>query len=602
MYEPPRATKRSKSRKVITRVFLLLFFTAAVAGSMGYMEGQGVVVSGKENLATANVTVTPTPTNVPKPAPKPPMAENQKNNPCEANSKEEICRSKCATTYITEKNEKETCSPYLSDNPISAKLQALYKCLITVDSAAKKLNIQDVANQFCTIKKFSKNGEPLTAAETGTHNLKIPRKCKTQFTDIISSVKADYKKTKKTTATLSEGKKCAYKGASNCIQYPGESKYTCWPKNAVAGKALDIEKFTQQLKAYCAKHPQSPTCKSGGGGGNYTGPSSSNIGSGSGGNSASSKGFLDMFGKSLLMSQMTGAQNKNNNSSGSGSSGNSCDSYYYRLTHRADCEGPREPTCLLLLNKTSVKKGEALQVKWKTEYAKSISLTAGTSTEATLDLTAQEGETTIYPQASGTITLKASSEDESSEDEIKCSKVATITVSGVAGDEGEFAPRLSCIPGNIESGSNTRSAVTWSCATGDPSSSLGVNIDTNGELAGSVDVYPTKSTKYQVGCYKDGALIGRNSCVVLVEEPIFDIIVYPTTATVGEKVRVSWGSLGMSSCRVRGPGNFLYERPNGVVATVPFQDSSDDEAIYTITCASKYGGTSTRDIVVDLDN
>ncbi len=597
MYEPPRATKRSKSRKVITRVFLLLLFTAAVASSMGYMEGQGVVVSGKENLATVNVTVTSTKDNtVPTPTRKPSMTENQKNNPCEANSKEEICRSKCATTYITDKNEKKTCSPYLLDNPINAKLQALGKCLVTVDSAAKKLNIQDVANQFCTIKKFSKSGEPLTAAETGTHNLKIPTKCKAQFTELVSSVKTEYKKATKMTATPLDGKKCVYKGASNCIQYPGESKYTCWPKNAVAGKALDIEKFTQQLKAYCAKHPQSPTCKSGGGGGNYTGPGGSNIGSGSGSNSASGKAFLDMFSKSLLMSQMTGAQNKNNNS---GSSRSSCDSYYYRLTHRSECEGPREPTCLLLLNKTSIKKGEALQVKWETEHAKNVSLTAGTSTEMTMDFTAQEGEVTVYPQASGTITLEAMGTDGGADN--TCSKVATITVSGVAGDDGEFAPRLSCIPSNVEDNSNTRSSITWSCSVGDPDSSLGINLDTGSELTGSVDVYPTQSTKYQVGCYKDGALIGRNSCVVLVEEPIFDIIVYPTVATVGEKVRVSWGSLAMSSCRVSGPGNFIYDQLNGVVTTVPFDNSSaDSEAIYTITCASKYGGTSTRDIVVDF--
>jgi hypothetical protein len=213
---------------------------------------------------------------------------------------------------------------------------------------------------------------------------------------------------------------------------------------------------------------------------------------------------------------------------------------------------------------------------------------------------AKNGEKTVTPDETTTYTLTATGKGK----KIKTCGT-TITVEGAAGETpaGVSSPKLSCQPNTIQKG--TKGNIQWQC-TAAANSSNGEGFDTNGKVAGKATVEPAYNTEYTVVCLdKNDKDLGRGSCPITVGESKYDIIVYPTTAKRGDRVRVSWASLFMKSCRVQGPRGFDYNRAQGVVLTEPFtldQDSVPNRniraAVYTIECESQFGGRVSRDVAV----
>lgn len=270
-------------------------------------------------------------------------------------------------------------------------------------------------------------------------------------------------------------------------------------------------------------------------------------------------------------------------------------------TRDSDSEAPA-PQCTFIASKDTIQAGETVTLRWRTANAESVRITnlGGNVTDT-------NGQRSVTPDETTTYELTAVGRD--GDGTTSCD--VTVTVEGEGGGDDPppqrgIPPQLSCSPPLIERDGG-EATIQWACPTR-ATESVGEGFDTGGAVADRARVAPEFNTRYGVSCVDDaGEEIGSAQCVVRVGEPVFDIIAEPDTAGRGERVRISWGSLFMRSCRVQGPRGFDYERTEGVVLTEPFTTDTQTvpnrnitAAIYTISCESVFGDRTTRDVTVQF--
>ncbi len=497
--------------------------------------------------------------------------EEKEVQDCSGTKKDsDMCKDKCITSYVFVKKKGE--KPTVVGCPAYDKKDDLYKRtaigyqLGWIFELLKRCGMETpkekIHKKVCIDEKY----DDLVAEATKIS--KSDPKCSIDWIEIRLNFIKTLKAINKTSATKKEAERCAFKGSVDCTQKePGSDSFKCKPKPKPRSKSNTNTNTNTNTPPPSFSPP----------------PSSGNS-----------------FGNRLLQSMMQSMmQSMTQSMMQPMTQPMTQPSTNKNINNGSNTQQPSiTPTCLLVLNKTTTKSGDAVYMKWQTQYATGgVEFT--TTTGANVNYSASSGGVNIYPKSTGNITITAKGTGSNN----TCSKTVNIAVydNGTVITDDEYSPLVSCIPSVIEEGSGDESIVTWSCSAGSPVSSTGSNIYTDGSLTGTAYVYPTTSTEYGVSCLNSsGEVIGSNSCTVLVEDPMFDIIVWPETAGVGDKVRITWGSLGMGTCRVTGPNNFLYDQQNGVVTTIPFTDESDTEAIYTIQCASVFGGVSTSDIAVDF--
>lgn len=263
---------------------------------------------------------------------------------------------------------------------------------------------------------------------------------------------------------------------------------------------------------------------------------------------------------------------------------------------RTVCVKPVKPQCVIAASKEEINAGETVTIRWRTANAEKVAISdIG-------DSVPKNSQKSVRPSKTTTYTLTATGRGDTKE---TCDVTVTVDGESNSDSSGAAPPKLSCTPGTILKGKSAK--VKWAC-TSRADTSEGMGIDTDGKLGGEVTVTPEHNTQYTVKCLEDGQEIGKNICSVTVGEPTYDILVHPTTAKRGDRVRVSWASLFMKSCRVQGPRGFDYTRNQGVVITEPF--STDEErvpnrtiraAIYSIECESEFGGRVSKDVTVEFE-
>ncbi len=240
------------------------------------------------------------------------------------------------------------------------------------------------------------------------------------------------------------------------------------------------------------------------------------------------------------------------------------------------------PSCVLSLDKSSVKSGEKIKITWKSSNAQSATLSSSSAETLSGEL---NGELVLYPDESQTYTLTVTSKTGHSK---TCSRSVTVTDNPV---------KLSCSPDVISKGSSLQ--VDWSCPAGFSlkDSNFGAN-EGSGSIAKTLD----SSQELTVSCAKGDKTLSA-SCFVQVANPELEIIAYPLQVKRGEKARVSWAAVQMKSCRVMGPRGFDYTRNFAVALTTPFPTDDriySDAAIYTLKCQDKWGKTYSKDVTIRL--
>jgi len=384
---------------------------------------------------------------------------------------------------------------------------------------------------------------------------------------------------KKTTASASDAEKCEYKGSVVCYKTGNNILNVINSALSNNGTSKVSEKWECIPKKDAGKkRPSSNT-------GNNTGSRT--------GNNTSSGSLLDSLRNSLLSALSQPYYNP------APTNPVKCGANQTTSTNifgRAECKNKTEtkPQCIIAASKEEIKAGERVTIKWKTKGAEKVSITdIGSSVPKSEEKIVRPTETTTYK-------LTATGKGRNN---TKTCEVKVVVDGEIDGAIGASPPNLSCSPNTIQK--DRSSEIKWACPSS-ADSSEGFGIDTGGRISGDVTVSPGYNTQYSVACLdKDKKVIGKNSCSVSVGEPKYDMLVYPSSASRGDRVRVSWASLFMKSCRVTGPRGFAYNKTQGVVLTEPFSEivvgvpsRNLTAAVYTIECESVFGSTVSRDVTV----
>ncbi len=501
---------------------------------------------------------------------------------CKEGSTDPQCLDKCSTSYTIQQNNKQfkrkSCFWSGAKDPVRLAVERVVKfCQVnSVEQVWKDAGCRD------NPAKLTKSGQVKKSGKTNVTGLRYkPKKgyeyeCSLMKHKLVEEISKSLSKAK---TQKIKGKnnydECTFYGAVTCMQTEAnQDGFTCKPKKSSLGGGDTRTPPTTTPPPSTTPPPGSPD------------PFSQNFGYSLGKN----------FGQSFMgrMFQNLFGQGAGQGSSG-GSYGHKCDSYYYRIFHKEECTPPKDVICSLTLSSITVERGEPVVVRWDVEYSTEQSLTFDPSLGVDEEYTEQSGEVVIYPENSGYVVLEAVGKGE----ENTCSKRVNITVLNPSG-EGKFPPIVSCAPQFIKSGSPTEVNINWQCRGDSAKYTTSENFSTSGDIEGSSTKTVQDTTEFKVNCYDENDnWLGSNSCTVKAENPLFEIIAYPEEVGRDEKTRISWGSIGMTTCRVDGPNGFSYEAQNAVVITTPFTDENDEsEAIFTIQCASKYGGVYSKDLVV----
>lgn len=284
---------------------------------------------------------------------------------------------------------------------------------------------------------------------------------------------------------------------------------------------------------------------------------------------------------------------------------------YQNRTYYCVPANTAQPECIFNASKNNPAKGEKIKLTWQTiGTANGRVMLSDGSNEGRIEAS---GEQEVTITSARTYTLTAYNAQGASK---QCKVSITLGGTGEEGTAGAYPPKLSCAPSIIEKGKSA--TVTWECSNS-AKKSAGEGTTTGGATTGKKTVTPEGNTEYTVSCFSSTdaniddeeaeTFLGKRTCSVRVAEPEFDIVAYPESASRGERVRISWGSLFMKSCKVTGPRGFDYTRPNGVVVTEPFSESevtAPDRtiraAVYTIVCESIFGKRYSADVTVDFEN
>jgi len=403
--------------------------------------------------------------------------------------------------------------------------------------------------------------------------LLVPKACESELEAVI---KLRQPSSAKTSATAQEGALCVSKGPVVC--YPKDFArpslgYTCIYKQ-VSGLKIPAS-LSGSVSSSAGKCDQDgffarTQCQLGS---MFNGISNSGVGVAIG----------QALGKYIFQGENTSNSNQQ------------CPSGYTQTSEGTQTICTKKSTaataqCLLVASDYSIASGDRVTVRWRTANATDIDIDGiGNNVSANDEMVLQPTQSTTY-----SLVATGSGTDNAKTCEI------TVTV-----DDNAVNPVLSCLPDVISPGE--LSTVTWACpATAD--TSVGIGIDTEGALSGNIAVSPDHNSEYSVTCLNGTEVVGQNSCSISIANPVFDIIAQPTEVKRGERVRISWASLFMTSCRVQGPRGFDYTNKEGVVLTEPFSlseetlpDSQVRSAIYTIECDQQTGGVITKEVVVELD-
>ena len=525
----------------------------------------------------------------------------QNTNTC-ATGKEEACKNKCSTTYtsVATGGTPQVTDCYGKEQDKAEKaIEELAQCVAqntkdakTPDEITALFNEKkpELEKRICI---ENKKAEAIDSENTKEDTVLVPKKCETQLQAVLDIRKGEGAESN---ATSSDASQCAWKGAVVCFPDTQDNSKLVCKKKSEAGKdsaspiapgadttncVLSNRNNPQAIEA-CLRAANTTPVPPG-----TTGITGSPFG-GTSPQSPTSQAFSDT---------------------------QSCDEGYVRKTRsdgQVTCEKKNDdvkdtstttardtkPACLLIASKEKINNGETVTLRWRTANAESLTI-------SNLDDSSLNGQKSVTPTETTTYTLTATGKTAGSVQ--TCSTTISVDEErNTGGPVGSAPPRLSCSPGMIEKGESAQ--VKWQCPDS-ASSSKASSLSTSGKPADTVTVYPPYNTEYTISCLNDeGTELGKDSCAVTVGEPKYDIIVHPEVAGRGDRVRVSWASLFMKSCRVQGPRAFGYDRTQGVVITEPFSLDQDTvpnsnirAAIYSIECESDFGGVFSKDVTVRFE-
>ncbi len=240
-----------------------------------------------------------------------------------------------------------------------------------------------------------------------------------------------------------------------------------------------------------------------------------------------------------------------------------------------------DPSCVLAADKSSIKSGETVSLKWRSGKAKSAQLKKENKTLAS----GISGEYTDRPNESTTYTVYAIGQGGK---KATCSKTITVEESPVT---------LTCNPDIVQKGGSVQ--LQWACPASHDLKSNNFGADST---EGSLSVTLDESKVFELVCGKEDKELAK-TCTVQISDPEMDIIAYPLQLKRGEKARVTWASIDMDSCYVEGPRGFRYDRNYAVVLTIPFPQNDriyKDTAVYSLHCKDRWGKEYSKDITVRL--
>ena len=528
------------------------------------------------------------------------------------------CRNRCSTTYVSINStlpldiEMVDCYGTPGD-PMKPALELLAQCIGrsevtlrptgTTQDGSRVLSLNTVVlgepelrEALCMDRRavaFAEDNEYDVTVEAQAQNgerLIIPERCRDILEDIIALRDG---RDAQGSATRGEAQVCAWKGAVTCVASPTITQPTV--AGGPAGLPRIGESYTCVSKTAQTSTRGASRCGDGVGGFVCT------IGEGIRGitRGIGSNEFARALGQIVGSISFRGIFSSDNDEDrGRCAAGYVESREGGRIVCRADRsrnnDPARTPQCAITTNVSTAAAGESVVVRWRTLDAERVAI-SGVGNNLP-----QSGERAVTIDATTEFILTAHG---AQNNDATCSTLVLLDGSG--GPSGDNPPRLTCEAPIVKPGEE--SIVKWACiASAD--STTGENINTNGAISGEVAVNPTHNTEYSVTCLdENSATIGKNSCSVLVGEPLADITVHPKEATRGDRVRVAWGSLFMDSCRVRGPRGFDFNQAQGVVITEPFSTSKtvlpDNQiraAIYSIECRSVFDDTITKEVSVDF--
>ncbi|PCI30835.1 hypothetical protein COB52_00685 [Candidatus Kaiserbacteria bacterium] len=482
--------------------------------------------------------------------------------------------NRCSTTYVTNGGEVDCYNK--GDDEASRAIRALATCIAGNTKGVDPASLNAVTLYEKMVPQLNKGmcmGEEAKIVKTpsgqnavlSTKPLviypivtpPIPSACKKEYDVVIGIMgglngSTEARKTA-STATLDDIKTCAWKGAVVCFSSVGSKTLTCKKKADIA------------IKNITSAGPVTPP------------PSTQ---TGCSGNAAKkiqcyiqgvlkdpnkrksiAKGFLDGL-KNVFSKKKGGSSNI------------------------------PEPQCLIEASKSGIKEGESVSIRWKTANTTSVSI------EGITGDVSKTGLKVVSPTQTTTYKLIAIGGGDKRKE---CQTTVEVTKTN-EGPVGAYPPTLSCLPKLIKK--EEPAVIEWACPP-EADGSEGVGIDTNNELTGSVSISPENNSNYSVKCLLEGEEIGRNTCAVSVGNPLYDIISYPSSVKEGERVKITWASLFMTSCRVEGPRGFDYTSSHGVVITEPFEvgaSGSISSANYDLSCRTQFGDLVSKKVEVGLDN
>jgi len=543
--------------------------------------------------------------------------EDNKKNPCPANSKEPQCLDRCSTRYIAELSAAGKAASK------TGATQKVVACIIDhkdKDPVAKAIDrVERACNTDfetawkaagCALKP-TEVPDPKELAKIAEENEKVPegvtdwdtsinsvgeKACRDAIKELEKEVKESKGMAKESKATGADMAQCTFKGAVDCFQDgPGSQKYTCKPKgdagkNKPPGNENQIKDNTTTPPGLNGNMPSMPS-----------GPGSPS--SPGGPSSPQPKEEACPAGYSRQGAQQQ-TQTKDNEGFFSSLGGVFGGSNSKRSSGKCVKDEPKKdatkPQCLIVASSEKIKAGQTVTVRWRTANAENVDI------EGIGEDVSKNSQKSLSPATTTVYKLVATGKGDS-ENKKECEVTVEVegTTSTAVGPSGVAPPKLSCRPTTIEKGKGA--VIKWECPTKITSSS-GVGIDTNAKPVGEVSVQPAYNTEYSVLCLDaDEKEVGKNTCSVSVGDPKYDIIVSPSSADRGDRVRITWASLFMKSCRVYGPRGFDYTREQGVVITEPFALDTERvpnrqlrAAVYTIECESQFGGRISKDVKVEF--
>ncbi len=245
-------------------------------------------------------------------------------------------------------------------------------------------------------------------------------------------------------------------------------------------------------------------------------------------------------------------------------------------------------TSTISANPTSISLGQSSTLIWSSTNAMHCSINGGSTNLS------DQGTTRsyiVYPTTNTTysVTCYNSSNQASNTSQV------TVTVNGTAA----ITATITANPTNPAQGQST--TLSWSStnATYCTITANNSSIFTNQPASGSVVVYPSISTNYQLNCYNNSGQNAASYVYVTTSGTTTSIPtanVYASTQNTypGQSVNLNWYSSNTNSCALYGNNNLIIANQNtsGSYLVTPIQSTN-----YQITCTNTSNGQSVSSYV-----